>query len=328
VSQDVRSRITQAVQELGYRPNVVARSLTRGRSYAIGMVVANITNPFYTELIAGSEEVLSRAGFTVLLGSTNNESSAESVIVDSMVQRQVDGVIMASVTMRDREVKRLAESGLDVVLASRNLKKTLVDTVVTDDLLGGRIAAEHLISHGYSRITHFGGPQDTLPFQLRQKGFESAAAEAGVSCEVLVVEAPRAGVAPAQDAVRKVLQSKDRTRAIFAGSDAIALGIMMACAELGLSIPNDVALIGFDNTWVGGMPGVSLATVDGQTRLIGVTAANLLTARIEARWGSTATNAAPELVVLQPQLVARRSCGCTEGKPGEFPIPEGNSVSE
>jgi LacI family transcriptional regulator len=312
VSEEVQARIQAAVEELGYFPNVVARSLSSRRSYAVGAVVASIANPFYPELIAGAEDVLARSGYTLLLGSSNNDPKIESDVVQSMIGRQVDGVIMASVTMRDREVEKLADSGVAVVLASRNLKKLMVDTVVVDDELGGYLAAQHLLSHGYDSVAHLTGPLNTLPFRQRREGFLRAMSDAGVVVQEVMIRSTPSDQVRSEAAALDLLKTL-KPRALFAGSDGIAVGAILASAKLGLRIPQDLAIVGFDNIWVGGIPGVSLTTIDGQTRVIGRNAADLLTQRIEARWSNAEAPSEPQLVVLQPRLITRTSCGCQAG---------------
>src|SRR5690606_28348449 len=157
------------------------------------MVVASIANPVYPELMAGVDEVLGRNDFTVLFGSTEGRPERESDVVRSMRQRQVDGVVLASVTMDHDEVEKLVGSGLDVVLASRHLHRAdLVDAVVVDNVAGGRIATEHLLDHGHERVAHIAGPQNVMPFAERRHAWWDTMVERqgqpAVDLEVRVTE--------------------------------------------------------------------------------------------------------------------------------------------
>lgn len=311
IAADTRRRIEDAIRELDFRPNVVAQGLSNRRSLAIGVVVASVANPFYPELIAGVEEVIGASGYTMLLGSTDGKAAAEANIVRSMIQRQVDGVVMASVTMRDKEVERLAASGVDMVLASRNLARHLADSVTVDNHAGAVAATEHLIEHGHQRVAHIAGPRNIVPFRLRTKGYETAMAGAGLEPEPgLRVLARSARSEDGATALGELLAADKPPTAVFVGSDTMALGVLEECERRGLRVPDDLAVVGFDNIWVGRLPGVSLTTVDGKARQVGRTAAGLLCQRIDDRARGGTEQRPPEFVMLQSDLVLRGSCGC------------------
>ena len=173
ISEATRARIADAVAELDFQPNAIARGLVRRRTQTIGVVVASVVNPLYPDLITGIDEVLGSSGYTLIFGSTEGLAAKEADVVRSMQQRQVDGIVMASVTLQDGEVSQLVDSGLDVVLASRHLKRSdLVDAVVIDNEDGARQAVEHLIAHGHQRIAHIAGPQDVYPFEIRRNTYQ------------------------------------------------------------------------------------------------------------------------------------------------------------
>ena len=308
IADETRRRIKDAVRELDFRPNAVAQGLSNRRSQAVGVVVASVANPFYPELIAGVEEVIGAAGYTMLLGSSDGRASTESAIVESMIQRQVDGVVMASVTMRSNEVERLTASGVDLVLASRNLARHVVDSVTVDNHAGAVAATRHLLAHGHRRIAHLAGPQNILPFRLRRLAYrETMEAEglAGDRVELVRSAAPSSAV----DALGRLLESGEPPTAIFVSSDTMALVVLEECARRGVKVPDDLAVVGYDNVWVGRLPGVSLSTVDSKARQVGRTAANLLCQRIDDRVAGTQART-PELVVMRSDFVQRGSCGC------------------
>src|ERR1700712_352644 len=165
VSTQTRAKIAAAVEALRYQPNRVAQGLSLRRSHTIGLIVANISNPFYAELIRGAEDVATSRGYTVLLASTDGDPKRESGIVSAMRQRQVDGIAFASVRLADREVTTLAREGVQVVLASRNLPDAEVDMVLVDRVRGARMAVDHLLAHGHKKIAYIGGPQSIAQFQ-------------------------------------------------------------------------------------------------------------------------------------------------------------------
>jgi len=317
VSSENKGKIAQAVSDLGYKPNVFAQSLSSNRSYSLGVVVPNISNPFYPELVSGAEEVIARSGYTTILGSSHDQAILEASIVDSMVQRKVDGILIAAVTLNPQQIVRIRDLGIDVVLASRKLNRVVVDTVVVDDLFGAELATSHLMEHGYLSIYHIAGPDEIVPYRERRKGFEKALTKNGsadISSRVKVTTSDLEHVEVVALKLFKDHKKRypNRCIGIFAGSDSIALGVLLAAEKMGLGVPEDVAIVGFDNVWVGRMPGVSLTSIDGQTRKIGSAAANLLLSRIEKRWGQSNISPEPQQIVLRPQLITRKSCGCMD----------------
>ncbi len=307
MSQETRAKIERAIEELNYHPNALAQGLSSRRSYAIGVVVASITNPFYPELVAGVEEVIDPAGYTLLLGAIAESKAKEAAVVRTMIQRRVDGAIIASATMRDGGVQQLVKAGINVVVASRELAKPVADTVVIDNRMGGRLAAEHLRQHGFEQAVYLTGPLDVLAFRHRLEGFRSVYGEADGALHI----ARSSELSDATEAAASLLAGLRRPAAVFAASDTLAVGLMTAAHSLGVSVPEDIALIGFDNVWVGQVPGVSLTTVDSKARQVGAVAAGILAERIGRHpSGSPGGRTPPERRVLAPELVVRGSCGC------------------
>lgn len=311
-SQDTRTKIAAAVAELDFQPNAIAQGLVRRRTQTVGVIVASVVNPLYAELLDGIDEVLGANNFTLIIGSSEGLAEKETAVVRSMRQRQVDGIIMASVTMGDNEVQNLVESGLDVVLASRNLMSTHVDTVRSDNIGGAMAAVEHLVEHGHVRIGHLAGPQMVAPFVDRRTAYDKVIGDHGLDADPrLTVEVATPRREDAADAMAVLLALEDPPTAVFVASDGMALGALEACDRLGVTVPDDLAVVGFDNVWVSRMPGIRLTTVDGAARQIGVRAAQTLLARIEARWDRAAGAQVPRLEVLPTRLVRGATCGCS-----------------
>ncbi|MEE6295637.1 LacI family DNA-binding transcriptional regulator [Georgenia wangjunii] len=311
VAESTRERIASAIERLGYEPNAVARSLSNSRSYTIGVIVPSITNPFYPGLIAGIEDVAGAEGFTVILGSTEGSLEREERIVSSLRQRQVDGIVLASQQVEDGVVERLVESGLDVVLASRPASSLMTDTVMADDMGGTHAAMEHLLEHGHERIGHIAGPAGVATFRNRAEAFRASCHEhgAGRNATPVVVQAESATVEGGARAAEELLASPGVT-AVFAANDLIAMGVLSYCASIGRRVPEDLAVVGFDNVWVSRMPGIDLTTVDGKTREVGRMAAERVVERIRDRWAPVQSAPEPQAITLSTELVRRRTCGC------------------
>ena len=314
VSAESKAKIAAAIAELEYAPNRIAQGLSLRRSYTIGLVVANIGNPFYAELIRGAEDVAAASGYTLLLASTDGEPKRESGIVQAMRQRQVDGIVFASVRLADREVTALARDGMRVVLASRHLPDAEVDMVLVDSVRGARMAVEHLISHGHTRIAYIGGPESIAQFQDRAQGWREALAIAGLpaprSC---TWRSTRWTSTPAFPRPSELMALEYPPTAVFAATDNLAFGVLKACDRLGYAVPDRLAVVGFDNVGFGEISLVPLTSVDGSGFNIGQRALRLLIDRIENEPPLPAKYS-PVRMVIQPTLCVRQSCGCGPDK--------------
>lgn len=316
VAKETGTRIAAAIKELDFHVNALARGLVHRRTQTIGMIVASVTNPLYPELIMGVEDVLGRAGFTLLFGTTEGSAEREKAVLQSMQQRQVDGFILASVTVADAEVGELVNAGVNVILASRHLRSdNLVDGVIIDNAEGARLAVEHLVAHGHKLIGHIAGPQDIYPFEVRRATYQAVLAQGKQQTDSLVAVAASTAQEDGALALAELLDSPTPPTAVFVASDNLALGALELCAERGIRVPEDLAIVGFDNIRVGGLRGVQLTTVDSRARDIGRIAAERLVDRIDERWKDTTPQPA-RLEVLQARLIRRGTCGCQPDKPG------------
>jgi DNA-binding LacI/PurR family transcriptional regulator len=314
VAKSTGQRIAAAIRALDYQPSALAQSLSRRRSHTIGVIVPNLRNPFYPELITGIEDTVDDGGYTLLLATTDADAERESRIVRTMQQRRVDGVVMAAARARDPEVQRLRASGTNLVLAGRGLPDADVDAVVLDNRAGAGMAVRHLLEHGHRRIAHLGGPQDIIPFRHRLEGYSDALAQAAIVLDQAVVAMVGADPRAAEVAalLEAMMELDEPPTAVFTANDNIAMGVLSACQQRGWRVPDQLAIVGFDNVWIDNLFAVPLTSVDGRAADIGREASGLLTRRIEERLGSPDEPPAdPVQIVLQPELVTRQSCGCS-----------------
>ena len=231
-----------------------------------------------------------------------------------MRQRQVEGVVFASVRLADREVTALARDGMRVVLASRHLPDANVDMVLVDSLRGARMAVEHLIAHGHKRIAYVGGPQSMAQFQDRAKGWREALNSAGLpALPELDVNLERMDIDAGDAATEALLALPEPPTAVFAATDNLAFGALKACVRLGCSVPQRLALVGFDNVRFGEIALTPLTSVDGSGFNIGQRAMRVLVDRIDSE-SEPLGKYSPVRMVIQPTLCIRRSCGCQPGK--------------
>lgn len=297
VSDHRRRAVLRAAEELGYRPNAVARSLVEGRTRLIGTLVADLHNPFFAEFLDGLQESLHGAGLRMLVGSGRWDPTFEAEAVEAFLEMRVDGLVLLSVVP---ECLREAAANVPTVVVGEH-DVADVDIVVGDDELGARLAVDHLVAYGHRRIAHIEGAPTTTA-RYRRAGYEAAMARCGLSAETYVQQGDftedggyRAGL--------DLLRRERRPTAIFAPNDLVATGVLSAADEVGLRVPADVSVVGYDNTNLAAIRHISLTSVDQPRREMGRIAADLLCARIED------PTRAPQQTLVVPHLVVRSTTG-------------------
>ncbi|MFJ2033885.1 LacI family DNA-binding transcriptional regulator [Streptosporangium sp. NPDC087985] len=304
VSEHRRQAVLQAARELGYRPNAVARSLVEGRTHLVGALVADLHNPFYAEFLDGLQESLHGDGLRLLIGSSQWDPAFEVEAVEAFLELRVDGLVLLGIAPTSETLIEATGYTPTVVVGERDIDLDGVDIVADDDQLGARLAIDHLVTLGHRRIAHIEGTHSS---------------SGRFRCEGYLVEMRRHALAPyimveqgdcteegGATAARSLLTRTPRPTAIFASNDAVAMGVLSAAAELGLRVPEDLSVIGYDNIHLAGTPAISLTTVGQPRRAMGRSAAALLSDRIGDP-GKTS-----RLRQIVPELVVRRSTGPAE----------------
>ncbi|WP_322806462.1 LacI family DNA-binding transcriptional regulator [Thermanaerothrix sp.] len=283
VSPEARERVLQAMEELGYRPNVLARSLRRGETRTLGLILPDSANPFFAEVARAIEDAAFREGYNVILGNSENELEKERLYVEVLTTKQVDGLIFVAAGDRSQSLEGLVRQGLPVVVVDRQLTHLDVDTVLADNLQGGLLATRHLIHLGHRRIGCITGPSHLTPSAQRVIGYRQALGEAGLRIEEdLIVRgdfSPRSGYL----AARRLFSHPHPPTAIFACNDMMAIGALRALAELRLAVPDAVAVIGFDDIELASYASPPLTTIRQDKVALGQAAVRLLLERIADR---------------------------------------------
>ena len=301
VSSELRAKVQASVAKLGYRPRLAARAM-RGRSYTLGVLLPDIRNPFFSDILDGLNTALIRTQYQPVL-AVSPSASIEQALVDSMLDRQIDGVIVLGPRMSPEEAGALAARVPTVFIAYHEPQVTSFDTVNNDDQMGAALVVNHLAATGRRRIAFLNlelpKHGDLMVTGQREIGYRAAMKAAGLAEYVNVVRAEQTS-REVQIAAKHLLQGRDPPEAIFCWTDFIALEVISVANELGLSIPDDLAIVGYDNTHYCDLAQNALTSIDQSGQVLGLQAARLLVERVEGR-----TKA--EHFAVTPRLVVRKS---------------------
>jgi len=303
VSPELRSKVLEAVEELNYRRDRVARSLRAKTSLIIGLIISDIRNPFFTSVVRGVEDVAYDHGYTLLLCNSDEDPAKERLYIDIMLAERVAGVIISPVAEVDNYSSVLLHAGVPVVAMDRRMRDLEVDTVVVNNVEGVYQAVCYLIEQGHRRIGFIGGPTRTTTGRERQEGYQKALAEHGLGLEQVLVKIGDFKQDSGYQMACQLLEMDDPPTAIFTANNLMTLGALNAIHEKKLSIPQEVAIVGFDDmSWAQSLA-PPLTAVAQPTYELGRTAADLLLRRIGD------PNRPTEQICLEANLVVRESSG-------------------
>ena len=302
ISQGTRNKVLKSIRELGYVYDRVAANLRSQQSTTVGLIITDIANPFYSDLLVGVHNALEENGYTVFLGTTFDSDKKQEKLLSTMLEHRVGGVILCPVSDSSKEtIERISYLNIPIVLAVREIQELQCDYVGIDYSAGSKLAIEHLIKKGHRRIAFLGGSSESSAWIERRKGYDTALCEAGIEIdESLMIEntvTREGGVG----AVTKALRLSPRPTAAFCFNDLVARGVMQGLKEAGLVPGEDMAVVGFDNVQETVIYSPPLTTVASFPRLIGSEAAKLLHERISDQ------EREQKRIILQPELIVRQS---------------------
>jgi LacI family transcriptional regulator len=308
VGPETRKRIFRIAAEMNYRPNSAARSLVVGRSHTIGLIVTTILNPFYAQLAKGIEDKASELGYSVFFCSTNEDLKREEYHVNNLRSRGVDGIIFSCVKTHDPIVPPLLEEGFPFVLVNRKIQdpewEKRIDSIVLDNFSGAYQAMAHLYKLGHRRIGILGGSPDTSTAAERTGGAKKFLKEAGCRWDPSLYLVGSYSRGRAYKAAQKFLAMENPPTAIFSQNDCMALAARDAILDAGWKIPEDIALVGFDDIAETALKGLEITTVTQKKYEMGMLAVKVLVEKI-----NQTSSAMANQVFLQPELIVRKSCG-------------------
>ena len=306
VRDDTRRRVEAAIAELGYVPNRLARGLTRRKTGALGIIVPDVANPFFTLVVRGAEEVAWRSDYHVILCNTQGDLERERRYLEDMLAFQVEGLLIAPVGDRSRtNLQALTRSDVPFVLIDRSVAGYTGDLVQGDSVAGARRLVQHLIGLGHRRIGMITESSEVSTARDRVQGYRDALEAAGIPFRPeLVAEASAIDVRAAHDATLTLLDLPDQPTALFAVNNIVVVGVAEAARERGLAIPGDLAIVCFDDIEHASRFHPFLTVMAQPAETFGTIASQLLLDRISGR-----VSERRRIVVLPAEFVVRESCG-------------------
>jgi len=322
VNLKTRARVEQAIRELGYVPNVAAASLRSKRTRSLALILPDVTNTFWTTVARGVEDTAQSRGYSVFLCNTDEDLTKQARYLEFVASQRVDGVVIAPCGRDAGNLARLRDRDIPTVIVDRCIDGWETDTVLGDSLSGAHALVKHLIGLGHRRIAIISGPHNTSTAEDRVTGYCIALSEAGIAPDPRLIQRGEYRTASGEELAYQLLDEQPRPTAIFAANNAISMGVIDAAAKRGLRIPQDLALVCFDD-----LPSIShlfpfLTVVVQPVYEMGVNAAQLLLSRLDA-----AAPLDPRHIILPTRMILRHSCGARLHKNGHLtlslPLPLG-----
>ncbi len=307
-----RTRVLEAAEALGYRPSGLGRALKRRATLTIGLLVTDIGNPFFPQIVRAVEDEAHARGYGVVLGNASDDPDRELAYIDLLLDRRVDGLIVASSRATRRHADRLAAARMPVVLLNSEAPAAGLHGLATDHRAGARLAVEHLLALGHRRIVHIGAA-DALAAAAapRREGLRGGMAAAGLDPDSLIVVTSDGTVEGGARAAAAMLRGDTRPTAVACYNDLVAIGVLRTLRQAGVAIPGEMSVVGFDDIELAAWTDPPLTTVRQPTGELGRRAVE----RIASALSGTAP--APSLEILAPSLVVRGTTAPPRGDTGQ-----------
>ncbi len=280
VSDELRRRALAAMDELGYQPNRLARSLRRGQTHTIGMIIPDSANPFFAEVARGVEDTSFENGYSLILCNSDGDLDKELLYTNVLTEKRVDGILFVAAGLSTDRILDLQHQKTPLVVVDRDLPDAAVDSVLTDNAQGGWLATRHLIELGHRRIACITGPSDLTPSADRVTGYRRAMREEGIPIDEALIVKGDFQYDSAYRASIQLLQMQDPPTAIFACNDLMAVAVMRAALEQGQRVPDDLSVVGFDDVRLAAFANPPLTTIAQPKHEIGAVAATMLLKRM------------------------------------------------
>jgi DNA-binding LacI/PurR family transcriptional regulator len=301
ISEKTRKKVLLAMEEIQYQPSVVASALTGKHTNTIGLLIPDIANAFFAELARSVEDRGHELGFSVVMCNTDNEPKKEAQYLKWLQQKSVDGIILGTGIQNESTLNQLIEQKIPTALIARDIPSLAVDTVVVDDFTGGYQATSHLIGLGHTEIAFIVSDLTNLSEEERYRGYLHALQEAGIAPKEEYKFINNSTIEDAKQAMQNILKRKERPTAVFALNDLLAIGTIQGAKACGLKVPDDLSVVGFDDTVLATINEPPLTTIAQPIHDMGRQVIDLLSQEIKGK------KKGKRRVVVSSKLVIRKS---------------------
>ena len=299
ISAATKQRVMEAVERLGYRPNRIAQSMVTRRTFTVGLVFPDILNPFFPEVARGVQDAAREQSYNVFLCNTDDEPPIEKDILRSLAAQPVDGIVLLGSCLSDDDLRAFADGYRPIVTTNRFVQHPNISQLIVDNVQGGRLAAEHLIGRGHRELGVVANANIPTSSLRRVQGFSQAVAARELPAERVATGAPT--IEGGYQAAREILLRQPELTALFCYNDLMALGTLRACRDLGKRVPDDVAVVGFDDVHLTEVSSPTLTSVRVDKYALGRLAVERLLAMVDA------TTESAEAMQIPVELVQRKS---------------------
>jgi DNA-binding LacI/PurR family transcriptional regulator len=301
ISVETRSAVLGIIERLDFQPSVIASALTGKKTFTLGLLVPDVSNPFFAEIARAIEDQGHQLGYSVVMCNTDNKDEKIERYISLLLQKSVDGIIIATGIEKKEILEQLLSNGLPIVLIARELPLIAVDTVVVDDYAGGCMAANHLLQIGHTKIAFLAESQKVSSSRERMRGFRQTMLDAGLTLNEQWLKVCDYKVEDGNRKTLELLQEDHRPTAIFACNDMLAVGALQAAKEMRINVPSELSIISFDNTILCSVTNPPLTTIAQPMEQMGKLAVALIVENIRE------DNHQKQRIVLRPELIIRES---------------------
>lgn len=303
VGDEVREKIKKIIDEVGYKPNQLARSIVTSKSKTIGLIIPDINNPFFPKLVRGIEDFAFSKGYTVFLCNSDEDSKKEEYYLCDFIEKRVDGIILApSSTTNPKLNQLLGDYNHPFAVVDRQIEGLDCDIFVgSDNTKGAYRGVRHLIEHGHRRIAFFGGDKELSNTAFRYEGYKKALGESNIEIDESLIMYGRYSLESGEDLMRALINKNIKVDAIFATCDLLAIGALRVMKKNSISVPDDVAIMGYDNIYISELMDPPLTTVEQKIYEIANKVTKMLISKIEGEFMDE------NIVLIEPQLIKRET---------------------
>jgi len=302
ISEKTKEKVILIINKLGYTPNALARGLKTKRTYTLGILIPDITNPFFAEIARGVEDAANKNNFNVILCNTDDKLKKERTYLQILRGKRVDGLILGTAHIKDKSILELEREKFPYILVSRNIEGLDKNCIIVDDVEGGMMATEYLIKLGHRRIAHITGPLKTRSALNRLEGYKLALKKYEIAYRDELVGEGDFKIKGGYQIMKKFLKLTEPPAAIFAANDLLALGAMQAIQKKSFHVPEDFSVVGFNDIELASFVYPALTTIRQPMLEMGAIAVKMLLRIIEEGEFNQ------RKIVLKPKLIIRESC--------------------